>query len=122
MEQHFRHHLRIYDFQPNRLNPSLVHVRPWAYEPQEWNAEPSGPYEADRLVFEETLTLGTLIRPNPEFDLGYAERNFLASVATTRPGERLRVEIEPLTPGHAHWAFLAITNNVTQQVTTVTPQ
>lgn len=36
--------------------------------------------------------------------------------------ERLRVRIEPLTPGMRFWAFVAITDNMTQQVTVVTPR
>jgi len=35
---------------------------------------------------------------------------------------RLRVQIEPLTPGSEFWAFVSITNNETQHLTLVTPQ
>ena len=38
------------------------------------------------------------------------------------PPSRLRVQIEPLTPGSEFWAFVSITNNATQQLTLVTPQ
>jgi hypothetical protein len=34
---------------------------------------------------------------------------------------RVRVEVEPLTPGSLFWAFVSITNNDTQQITIVTP-
>jgi hypothetical protein len=36
--------------------------------------------------------------------------------------ERIRIRIEPLTPGMRYWAFVTITDNATQQVTVVTPQ
>jgi len=36
--------------------------------------------------------------------------------------ERLRVRVEPLTPGMRFWAFVAITDNMTQHVTVVTPR
>jgi hypothetical protein len=35
-------------------------------------------------------------------------------------GQKVRVEIEPLTPGLKYWAFLSITNNRTQHFYTVT--
>ena len=35
---------------------------------------------------------------------------------------RLRVQIEPLTPGSEFWGFVSITNNDTQHLTLVTPQ
>jgi hypothetical protein len=36
--------------------------------------------------------------------------------------ERLRIRIEPLTPGMRYWAFVTITDNMTQHVTVVSPQ
>jgi hypothetical protein len=35
---------------------------------------------------------------------------------------RIRIEVEPLTPGLVFWTFVSVTNNSTQQVTTITPQ
>lgn len=35
---------------------------------------------------------------------------------------RVRIEIEPRSPGSAFWAFISVTNNETQEFTTVTPQ
>lgn len=37
-----------------------------------------------------------------------------------RNGQKVRVEIEPLTPGLKYWAFLSVTNNKTQHFYTVT--
>ncbi len=45
----------------------------------------------------------------------------LLEEAKTWP-ETVRIEIEPLTPGSAFWAFASLTNNETQTVTLVTPQ
>jgi len=36
-------------------------------------------------------------------------------------GDVGRVEIEPLTPGLRYWAFVSVTNNATQHITTITP-
>jgi hypothetical protein len=36
--------------------------------------------------------------------------------------DRIRIEVEPLTPGSVFWTFVAVTNNDTQRVTLVTPQ
>lgn len=36
--------------------------------------------------------------------------------------ERLRIRLEPLTPGMRYWAFVTITDNMTQEVTVVSPQ
>lgn len=37
-------------------------------------------------------------------------------------GERVRIELEPLTPGLKYWAFVSVTNNTTQHFYTVLPQ
>lgn len=36
--------------------------------------------------------------------------------------DTVRAEIEPLTEGLRYWAFVSVTNNETQHVTTITPQ
>jgi hypothetical protein len=41
--------------------------------------------------------------------------------ADLRPAERLRIVIEPVTPGIRLWAFVSITHNETQHITTITP-
>jgi hypothetical protein len=41
--------------------------------------------------------------------------------ADLRPAERLRIVIEPVTPGIRFWAFVSITHNETQHITTITP-
>lgn len=53
---------------------------------------------------------------------GYAEISNLQQVLPQQGAPaRVRVELEPLVEGLRYWAFVAITNNDTQQVTTVTP-
>ena len=37
-------------------------------------------------------------------------------------GKKVRVELEPLTPGLKYWAFISVTNNKTQHFYTVTPR
>lgn len=57
---------------------------------------------------------------NPPTEPGYAQ---LASFAELFPGEqRLRIELEPASAGLRYWAFVSVTNNETQHVTTITPQ
>jgi hypothetical protein len=41
--------------------------------------------------------------------------------AALRPADALRIEIEPVTPGLRFWAFITITHNETQHITTITP-
>lgn len=37
-------------------------------------------------------------------------------------GQKVRIELEPVTPGLKYWAFLSITNNKTQHFYTVLPR
>jgi hypothetical protein len=53
----------------------------------------------------------------------YAEiPDLVAAFPQIATEERLRVTVEPLTPGMRFWAFITITDNATQQVTVVSPQ
>lgn len=52
---------------------------------------------------------------------GYAQILGLSAMLTGTSGSQLRLLIEPLTAGSRYWAFVAVTNNSTQQVTTVSP-
>ncbi len=73
-----------------------------------------GAAQKERLRFPENAA-------DSSFSMGYVERIFLRDAAF-RLGERLRVEVQPGLEGMRLWAFLTITNNVTQQVTIVSPQ
>jgi hypothetical protein len=76
------------------------------------------------FVSERRMTIRV---PRPEstfrFMPAYGDIGDLADVP--RPlgfPVRLRIEVEPLTPGSAFWTFVSVTNNDTQQITLVTPQ
>jgi hypothetical protein len=52
---------------------------------------------------------------------GYIEVSDLNAIATLSGTERVRIEIEPLTPGLRYWAFVAVVNNDTQHLTVISP-
>lgn len=75
---------------------------------------------------EEFVTMDVELRPVPgRKTLAYAEADpFPAEVVAARAGHHIRVEIAR-TDGQLvnwNWAFFTVTNNVTQEVTIVTPQ
>jgi len=48
--------------------------------------------------------------------------NFVQGFPELRTADRVRIEVEPVTQGIRFWAFVSITNDETQHVTTITPQ
>jgi len=70
-----------------------------------------------------TLQLNAVASETGDFRLepGYAQILDLSALTHTNVSQ-LRIRIDPLTPGSRSWAFVAVTNNSTQQVTTLTPQ
>lgn len=106
-DSRFRTMLRVYDFD-GALN-HIVLVR----------------FYADRDVLAETrLTLSKPINSGAEpGDLpGYAQiGNFTDTFPQLAAFPRLRVEITPISEGVRYWAFISVTNNETQHVTTITP-
>ncbi len=48
--------------------------------------------------------------------------NFRGSIPQLLAADVVRIEIQPVTPGIRIWAFVSVTNNSTQHVTTITPQ
>lgn len=70
-----------------------------------------------------TMQLNAVASETGEFRLepGYAQILDLSTLTHT-PISELRIRIDPLTLGSRYWAFVAVTNNTTQQVTTLTPQ
>jgi len=112
-DNRFRSTMRIYD--PANKPGARVRIRYYSMV-------------SDTLLHESEHTLEQAAPIGyPELDLparpAYLQ---LDSLTTLFPAlsqvERFRVEIEPLTPGLRYWAFVSITNNETQHVTTVTPQ
>ena len=64
------------------------------------------------LLSEQIIPLRA---PQGIHDPGYGELGLYIA------GNVGRIEIEPLTPGLRYWAFVSITNNATQSITTITP-
>ena len=58
-------------------------------------------------------------QPGLRFSPGFTE---IGDIAPAAAQGNIRIEVEPLTPGSASWAYVSITNNDSQQITLVTPQ
>lgn len=73
------------------------------------------------LLTEMRLPLLVIGRQqNPPTLPGYAQLDRFGELF---PGEQwLRIELEPASAGLRYWAFVSVTNNETQHVTTITPQ
>lgn len=121
-DDRFRQAIRIYDFDARPTAQVLMKVYRIPHSPAIPNTAP---------LVETTLTLTE--PPNNTLDAntvnelkirpGYAQIAWLLqSYPQITPGEPLRIEITPITPGLRFWAFAAITNNDTQHITTITPQ
>lgn len=108
----FRHNLRIYDL--GFGNARQVTVFAYATD--------------DTLLFVRSLTLdspeeGCLGGPLgcvPNVPRFAALTDFSSLVPASR--DRIRLEIQPSAFGMQLWAFVSVTNNATQQITTITPQ
>jgi hypothetical protein len=82
-------------------------------------------------LIETTFTLVPAIVPGSQGEFGdrihwpvpgHARITDLVSAYPVLTGvERLRIEIEPLTPDVRFWAFVSTTNNETQHVTVTLP-
>lgn len=108
----FRHTIRIYDlgFSEGRR------VTVTAFGPFGETLATS----SATLVAERENCLGGPVGCIPSFPRFASLSDFVSS---DLPGvDRMRLEIRPSDPGMRLWAFVSITNNVTQQITTVTPE
>ena len=104
--------LRVYDV----LNgQSLFRVRVYGMEEGEGAPAPL-------MEFELTATTNDTraLREEPAYAQHQGIESLLLLPMPMPP--QLRIEVEPLTPGSLFWTFVAVTNNVTQRVTLVTPQ
>lgn len=118
--ERFRSLLRIYDFDPSGDGTPTdreVLVRIYGLVAGTSGGDNAVP---DRLLTERRETLrssppGAFIGP-PTAQLP------LWALPELNGFERVRLEITALTPGLRFWAFVSITNNESQHVTTVTPQ
>ena len=102
IDAHFRALLRIYD-----ASFGFVTARVRVFE-----------LGSDTLLAQRDMQLSSV--PELPYDPGYAQLAISDIVAATNELRVVRVEIEPLTPMR-FWAFVSVTNNETQQVTTVVP-
>ena len=76
--------------------------------------------DTNALLSERQVTTSTPPQPATRFQPGFVEMRDL--VPSGAQPSSLRIEIAPQTSGSASWAYVAITNNDSQQVTLVTPQ
>lgn len=111
----YRQMLRVYEF-ATQTKPGNARVRVYGTYVQ------GRPLRADELLGEKLIAFryaqfggGTFSHP------GYAEVTDLFDALDNR-FDRIRIEITPVIPGSRLWAFVSVTNNVTQQVTVVSPQ
>jgi hypothetical protein len=115
----FRQTLRIYEIDgtPRTAN---VRVRTFRLDPS--RSEPTG--GADELLGEAELPLrfADVLGGVPPDHPGYAEVADLSALAPLGDAERLRLEIEPATPGLKLWAFVTVIHNETQHATVISPQ
>jgi hypothetical protein len=92
-----RFHVRVYGLEEGKSGELLTEFDLTATTPE------TGPFRRQPAYAEYSRLTDLLAQP----------RIFPAAV---------RVEVQPLTPGSRFWTFMAITNNDSQHVTTVTPQ
>jgi hypothetical protein len=106
----FRQVLRIYDLDGTRV--AQVIVRIYGLNPAYTN-----PFlaQADPLLGQSLMRFQIATVP------GYIEVPDLSAIAELSGTERVRIEIEPVTPGLQYWAFAAVVNNDTQHFTVISP-
>lgn len=116
----FRVLLRVYSFDP--ATGQRVLVTGYAIDPNERYVT-SEPQEVVK-VFETHVDLAPPSAVAFKFPYavpGYGQLD-LATLAPFPPDvERLRIRVEPEDASFAYWAFLSVTNNETQHVTTIVP-
>lgn len=111
----FRTLIRVYGFAESEKGVILrfFKLNPGQHDPLDT--------EPDELLHEMPLALRPApVQPDNELKPSYAQL-MIDQIPELAGAERLRVEIEPVTPGIRYWALASITNNVTQQVTLVSP-
>lgn len=116
----FRLTLRVYDL--NAIADARVLVRAWSTN--DAVRSPVDPLQAppaeDAMIAERQYSLTTARHDDPRYDVSYLQASDVSELGSS-PG-RIRLEITPLSSGSRLWAFMTVTNNATQHVTTITPQ
>ena len=116
----FRHTLRLYDVSGVFTQGSLVRVRVFGITPSPHFGD-APPASRDSFLGEAVVPIAPA-PPGHHVDVpGYREIHNLEQIAPLAGWDLITVEIEPLSDGMQYWAFIAITNNETQHMTTVTP-
>lgn len=114
LDSRFRQALRVYD--PDSRTTSTVSVRIYPM------IGAASPLVATTLLLQRPSSNDCSVIQEKCFP-SYAEiQNLPVAFPNLQGQETVRVEIESLTPGLRFWSFIAITNNETQHVTTITPQ
>jgi hypothetical protein len=107
-DERFRQTLRIYDWDGNRGEAFRMRILT----------------RAGLVLVDEVLTpLPAPANPllHPEMP-GYTELPWVAGAyPQIMTEDRVTLQISPVNPGVRFWAFLSVTNNETQHVTTITP-
>jgi len=108
MDGRFRLMLRVYDIDGRADAVVRVEVFPFGSSP----------------VGQVDLALAPPSGRHPRYKPSYVQYEDLRGLIPPgfNPGAVVGVRITPLTPGLRIWAFISVTNNETQHVTTVTPQ
>lgn len=107
LDERFRQTLRIYE--ADLLEGSVVLVSIYRTE-----------FEGDDLLLDERLV--QLRQRVPERPPAYAQIDSFSGFSGLAGIELVRVEITPMTEDMRFWAFVSVTNNETQHVTTISPQ
>lgn len=114
----FRQMLRVYDLDPTR-GPATARIRVYGMTPR------STPFEQgsspDPLLIDEVHAFQYATSGDLASHPGYIAVADFGQRPEVTPFEQIRVQIEMLTADHRYWAFVAVTNNATQHVTTITP-
>ena len=113
----FRHVLRIYELDAREREAS-VRVRMYRIVPE--NREPNA--TPDPLLGQAVVGLRFPLPQLLDAHPGYAAVSDLSTIAPLGNEDRVRLEIEPVTPGLRIWAFVTVVNNETQHATVITPQ
>lgn len=107
----FRSVLRVYELNDTGRN-ALVRVRMYAIDPS--RRLPGSP--PDRLIQDAVFSLRFLSPGSASGAPGYLAVDYVPI------GERVRLEVEPVTDGLRLWGFVTVVNNETQHATVISPQ
>lgn len=113
----FRHTLRIYEI--DGVTNAEVELRLYSTDPIYTGV--SIPPKPDVLLGSKRFPL-TPPQPGGEQRApAYLQLSNLNEIAEVGDAKRLVVQVVPVTAGMRYWAFISVTNNETQHVTTVLP-